>query len=576
MGSRLSRRATSLLTTSGYAVATEPRPAGCLVETKSLLSNNPRWTRWDLICISLAFVLTLSLAAAMGHGRIFWEDELLGWMLLRDPSWKHMLSGWLKGVDGGGILFYLTGRFWFKVFGPSVLSFRMYSATGFAVALAALWASARRFYGPAVVAFALLLTWFTSPVLVQALCEGRFYGLVMGSDAVAVYLFLYLAERTRLSRTLYVLVFVAHACLVMSHILGVVYSSLIVLTMIIHDLTKRRLRSGLYLTAIAPDLLLIPCLPAIRASAHVGRPHFWSEQPTVAHFFTDFSGFSATVGILILVGLTILVAHLKSQGMLSTLAVAVRQRSAIHLYTAVIFGLPALFLVEGFFAAPLCTPRYLLPTVVGTTFLIAEIITDAAAVLSARARRRPPLQFASWAVFLAILLLYDFIYLPQHNPLRHDYTWALTSQLPRHNPVVCEDAFSFIELISLQHSSDVLYTFVLDWKNSVDPKAPRLEVTQYHLMENWKNHGYFSGSIKDRDEFLRITPFFYSISFSDISESSFRAPVVVERYPQAGNPIHVELARTPGYRVDLANVITLREHVVHVWRICRGDVPQCR
>ena len=132
MGSRLSRQAKSLSAASHYAVATGPRPIGGFARGNSPSLFAPRWSRIDFICMALGFVLTLSLAAAMGHQRIFWEDELLGWMLLRDPSWKHMLAGWLKGVDGGGILFYLTGRLWFKVFGASVLSFRMYSATGFA------------------------------------------------------------------------------------------------------------------------------------------------------------------------------------------------------------------------------------------------------------------------------------------------------------------------------------------------------------------------------------------------------------------------------------------------------------
>jgi hypothetical protein len=208
--------------------------------------------------------------------------------------------------------------------------------------------------------------------------------------------------------------------------------------------------------------------------------------------------------------------------------------------------------------------------------LIAEMITLAAAVLPKRLRGGSPLWVGSWAVFLAMLLLYDFAYLPRYNPLQHDYTAALTAQLPKHVPVVCEDAFAFTELISLQHSSAVTYIFLLDWKNAVAPKAPQVEVTQYHLMENWKNHGYFSGSIADRDAFLRATPYFYSISFTDISRSPTRPPVNVTRFPDAGNPIHAELARTPGYRVHRDKVIVLGDHIVDVWRICRVDVPQCR
>jgi hypothetical protein len=535
-----------------------------------------RWTRVDSVCVVLGFIFTHSLAATMGYQRIFWEDELLGWMLLRDPSWQHMLVGWLKGVDGGGILFYITGRLWFAVFGASILSFRMYSATGFAIALAGLWVGARRFYSPATVAFAILITWFTSPVLVQALCEGRFYGLLMASDAAAVLLFLYVADKTKIRRAFYILVFFVHACLVLSHILGIVYSSFIVLAMVALDYMRKRWRPGLYLAAILPDLLLIPCLPAIKASAHVGKPHFWSKQPNLPHFLTDYSGFSTTLGLLMILGVVFLFVRLGKQGLKSRIESAGERKPSVYAYVACIFGLPILLLIEGFFGAPLCTPRYLLPTVVGTMFLIAEITTLATGAAPERVSSGSRLRTASWAVFLTILLLYDFFYLPRNNPLEHDYTAALTSALPKHIPVVCEDAFAFTGLISRQHGSDVPYKFLLDWKNAVAPKAPRVEVTQYHLMENWKNQGYFSGSIVDRDAFLKETPYFYSINFIDISHPAFGRPVEVKRSLDAGNPIHQELARMPAYRVRLEKVVALKEHAVNVWRICRNDVPQCR
>lgn len=73
--------------------------------------------------------------------------------------------------------------------------------------------------------------------------------------------------------------------------------------------------------------------------------------------------------------------------------------------------------------------------------------------------------------------------------------------LPRGVPVVCEDAFSFTELVGRQHDSGVHYIFLMDWKQSISPAAPRLEITQYHLMEIWNKVGYFAGSIELIDRF---------------------------------------------------------------------------
>ncbi len=513
----------------------------------------------------------------MGHHRILWEDELLGWLMLRDPSWQHMLRGWLRGVDGGGILFYLTGRLWFRIFGPSVFSFRMYSATGFAMALTAIWAASRRFYRPAIVAFAVLVTWFGSPVLVQALCEGRFYGLLMASDAVAVYLYFRVADSRQLPRRFYLLVFAAHACLVLSHILGVFYSSLIVLAMIILDLSKQRWRPGLYLCAALPAFLLIPCVPAIYASAKVGKPHFWSVQPSVAQFLADYSGFSFKLGALLLLSVLVLWIGGRKRGLSRRVAIGFAERRPVYIYTAVIFLLPVLFLLEGIAGPALCIPRYLLPVTVGTMFVVAETLQLGGSLLEDRGRVGFAFWATVWTVFMAALLLYDFAYLPRYNSgLQKDYTVELTSQLPKSIPVICEDAFAFTELVALQHSSGVLYTFLLDWKNAIAPEAPRVEVTQYHLMQNWKDHGFFSGSIQYREDFVRRTPLFYSVSFVDsVQPNPFRPPLQVERYPGIGNPLHTEFAAMPLYRVALYKVVPMGELTAKVWRICRRDSPQC-
>ena len=46
----------------------------------------------DLLGMVAGFVFCLLVSLALGHKRIFWEDEMLGWMLLRDPSFHHMVQ----------------------------------------------------------------------------------------------------------------------------------------------------------------------------------------------------------------------------------------------------------------------------------------------------------------------------------------------------------------------------------------------------------------------------------------------------------------------------------------------------
>ena len=91
----------------------------------SRLQVRLQWTGWDLAGMAAGFLLALLIPVALSRGRIFWEDEMLGWMLLRDPSWRHMLFAYNQGADGGGFSFYLLGHAWFAVFGQPALGWRL-------------------------------------------------------------------------------------------------------------------------------------------------------------------------------------------------------------------------------------------------------------------------------------------------------------------------------------------------------------------------------------------------------------------------------------------------------------------
>ena len=57
----------------------------------------------DFVGMLAGFLLTLTVTCVLSRGRIFWEDESLGWMLLHDPSWQHMVQAWRSGADSHSI-----------------------------------------------------------------------------------------------------------------------------------------------------------------------------------------------------------------------------------------------------------------------------------------------------------------------------------------------------------------------------------------------------------------------------------------------------------------------------------------
>jgi hypothetical protein len=109
-----------------------------------------------------------------------------------------------------------------------------------------------------------------------------------------------------------------------------------------------------------------------------------------------------------------------------------------------------------------------------------------------------------------------------------NYTDALSEKLLKGTPVVCEDAYTFTEMLGSQHSSGIKYIFLLDWNQSVAPTAPHGEVTEFHLMENFRKAGYFSESIQYLNHFLAKNDRFFVIHLASRTHPNLP--------PTIGNP----------------------------------------
>ncbi len=505
-------------------------------------------TRIDVIWSFIGFFFAVTVSLVLGRNRIFWEDEMLGWMLLTDPSWHHMIRAWKLGADGGGFSFYATGRLWLDLFGASAIAFRMYSAVCFGLAFVLNWFTARRFYGLWIVGIALFNTYFCSPPIVLHLAEGRFYGLLMLSTALALWIAAKLEDfPDRVPPMYLLLVLLGHALLTTSHLLGVVYSGFIVLGMAVLDRLRSRFRPLVYLSAALTWLLLIPEREALHASAQVGKPWFWTFQPPPIRLFGPITAFSAEVSVFLLALLAAL--FLSRRGNLAELradlAAGWRTRRFIYVFTASLLVVAVAFLVEGFAGPSLFINRYLMPVSIATAFLTAELLRlvrwrnllPRAFHENLLARRY--LRLAAAAGLALVIAGWDFRHLPPYLIAQVDYTDKMSALLPRGVPVLCEDAFSFTELIGRQHSSGVEYTYPLDWQQTTSPDAPRVEVTQWNLMNNWRKAGYFAGSIVDLQQFLKEHSTFLVIDNEFLQDK----PVP----PIIGNPLALRLARTPGY-----------------------------
>ena len=525
-----------------------------------------RISRTDAACMTAGFLFTLLISFVLSRHRIFWEDEMLGWMLLHDPSWRHMIWAWNHGADGGGFTFYLAGRFWFALFGASNVAFRLFSATAFGAAFCLLWALCRRFYTLPVTAFALVNTWFFNPILVSHMAEGRFYGLLVLGAVLAASLLL-LADRTTGSPAwLCLLFFLAHALLTTSHTLGVVYSANLLLALFALDwLSGRTTRIPLHASAALSWLLLLPEHTALAASARVGKPHFWTTPPTLSRFLGAYTSFSVEVSAVLILLALALIASFRQQpaAWRSNLRSAWTARRPAWLLTAAFLAVPLEVALGCLFGPSLFINRYLMPVAVAQVFITAEALTLVrwSTLLPSTLRTRPARVLAT-AAFACLLLCWIFLHVQRSAiPQQSNYTDALTARFPKGIPVVCEDAWAFTEIIGRQHSSGVPYIYLLDWPQSLSPNAPRLEVTEYHLMENWRTVGYFSGSIQPIDDFLRRTPRFFLLHLDP--------PVRIIRPDGIGNPLYERFRRDPDYEVQPFGSRNENGYQ-EAWIVCRG------
>lgn len=520
----------------------------------------------DYLGVAFGLLLSMAVSYLLGRGRIFWEDEMLGWMLVTDPSWHHMVQAWKLGADGGGFTFYATCRVWLDVFGRSEVAYRMYSAVCFGLAFALNWATARRFYGRWVTAFALFNTYFCSRSIVLHLAEGRFYGLLMLGVACMVWLAIRVQEFPgRLPARYALLVFAAHALTVTTHLLGIVYSAALLAAMVLLDRLAGRWRPGLYAAAVSSWLLLLPERAAMEASAAVGRPWFWTTQPPLGRFVGAFTAYGVEI-VLVLALLAVLLGislRLDGDGWKVEIGTACQRRKKLWVVTLALLLVPIALLIEGWVATPLFVDRYLLPVATGTAFLTAELIT-----LIDWSRFVPALHARSASARTALLcaaglppaggLVFELRH-PSFLMQQTNYTGQLSAILPHGVPVLIENAWMFTEIIGRQHNSGVDYLYPLDWQQSTSPYAPRLEVTQYNLMNNWRKAGYFSGSVVDLGTFLRETPVFFVVDDS--------YPVPPPGTPFIGNPLLARFRQTPGYSVQRYSTLDRGGMILTAWRV---------
>ena len=464
---------------------------------------------WTSLTLGLCFVCMVLYWFFVSRDRILWSDELFGWMLVTDPSWRHMVHAWNAGADGGGLGFYVLCRVWLFVFGKSDLAFRAFSAAGVYAGFVAAWFSLRRFYRHEVTAVTLFTVWFGARTILWQMVQTRFYGLLLGAVAWCLCCSVRSARESDAGmpnrRSTLLATLAANLLLVSTHPLGVVYSGLLLGGAALDDRLKGRRRWTFYLATILPWTVLIASRQALRASALVAKPWFWTQTPDAS----DLAGmympvsmwFIGYLAIAVILGLAI--SALWRQRRLAIVA-ALAGRSTILIPGFLLAIAPMLVWLVSQQGTSYFVDRYLLPFTIGIAVLTAEALTQLFPQPFSLARPVPALLAALVAGFLLLRAGRDSAdrYPRDFDVPPRDFTGALAEQLPRGVPIVFSRIDMFDVMLHYRSAPDLPMMYLLDTGVALMPSSPRGLVSGTHEMENWRKVGYFSQQIVPSSEFL--------------------------------------------------------------------------
>jgi hypothetical protein len=453
-----------------------------------------------------------------------WMDEIFTWKEVSDRSLWHLFYAIRHGADGGQPLFYTTGWLWAKAFGTGVLTLRLYSSVAMCAALGFIWISIRRFYGLWATAFGVLLFFGTSYLALDQNVEARFYGLYLLTVAITVDVYTRLIARPMPSRLLLIAVFFSQVALVLTHILGLIYSGLILLALILFDAAKGRLRFKLYFVYAAGWLALLTWVPAILSSMAAGKPHGWIAMPSLTHLRTEYlfvdslqwlklaRRHSSEIGFqlvsrgaefVIYVPMVVVLFLGLRRIFRSGWRVISDPKNALILLAYALLSAPLVLFVLSHLITPVLVPRYILPSGIG----LIIVFTASADVLGADARSLQ--SRAVWVPVVLLLVLLPSLTVLAVGPIELSPAYldvhGVDQIVPPGVPVLIPWEEDFVKFMRLS-PKPASYYFLLDWPAAL--AGPRTSVLHYNLMKAYRDNGYYASNILDRNSFLCSQPDF--------------------------------------------------------------------
>jgi hypothetical protein len=457
-----------------------------------------------------------------------WYDEVLTWLLINDPSWRHMVAVIRQGGDAAPPLYHFLARGWAAMFGATPLSLRLFTTAGLSTALLVVWRTlAGAFHWRAAALGTLVVFCATDPFFWQ-IAEVRYYGVLTTLVAVSVLLCHRLMLCETPTRGLVAANVGVQAGLVLCHIYGGMYGAAQLLALVVWDVLRGAVRPSRWLSYPVGWLALSLWVSGYR-SQRAAVPRSWMQAPSFSQLSEAYGfGLNMHIAGLVLTAAILLtaipiamrvtrIAALPNDSPTDAMpATVMRRRGALLVIAAGLLTVPLMSFVVSRLTFPIFYPRYFIAVSFAPAILVAHVLT----VLTESPHGRwgesvvPPrigrlLIAAGWTGVFGLLLIW---------PVRSSQAdrgsirpGAVIERLRVDGapitavPIVLERPFDELQVVAYSTLPRSAYTFVMDSALGMDPKADHNEMLGYALLKIYQRVGYPGAHIEDGQRFLCAT-----------------------------------------------------------------------
>jgi hypothetical protein len=314
----------------------------------------------------------------------------------------------------------------------------------------------------------------------------------------------------------------AQAALVLTHVLGLFYSGIVLLTLVLLDVLDGRFRIRVYLVHAAGWLALLVWIPAIRASMAAGKPHGWIPIPNLsrffdAYFFWDFlpwlsliQGHASEllfqicrqgVRLAIVLPIAILLFSTVRKLLQSKWPMSLTQEDALLLVAFALLSMPVVLFVISHVLTPVFVARYLLPSGIGVSIVLAAFAGRLSSYVPDFLRPAQRLLSMLVVLFLVTCPVSSALLRgPAAGNPRFLDVGRLDGMVSPDAAVVVGWQQDFDKIMRYSGKPEAHYYFLLDWPAAL--AGPAAYVLDYHLLHAYQGAGYYSPKIQDSHAFL--------------------------------------------------------------------------